>query len=134
MVTNANGERPDDTPRVFEEAREALKHAEAELARARELEIRAETDLHRAEKEFEETARACFVFFVGKERFETHRHELTGAEIKATVPHWQTGYALELEGQGDEPDRIIGDHEIVRLHRHHSLHFIAVPPATFGAS
>lgn len=132
MVTNE--ECPDDTPGVFEEARQALKHAEAELAQARELEARAEADLRKAEKELEEASRACYVFFVGKERFETHRRELTGAEIKAMVPNWPAGYALELEGWGDEPDRIIGDHEIVKLHKDRALHFISVPPATFGAS
>jgi hypothetical protein len=40
---------------------------------------------------------------------------------------------LELEGHGDEPDRIIADHEVVELHKRHPLHFISVPPATFGA-
>lgn len=113
-------------------ALEDIKHAEADLAKARELESRAEWELREAEKELEEANRPR-VFFVGKERFETHRHELTGAEIKAMVHNWQAGNALELEGQGDEPDRIIGDHERIHLPTHHPLHFIAVPSANFGA-
>jgi len=124
----------DDAPSALEEARRALKHAETELARARELGVRAEAELREAEEKLEEATQVCYIFFVGKDRFETHRHELTGAEIKAMEPDWQAGYALELEGQDDEPDRVIGDDEIVRLHKHHPLHFIAVPPATFGAS
>ena len=103
----------DDAPDAFEEARQALKHAEAELAKAREEEDRAEADLREAEKKLEEAARALYVFFVGKERFETHRHELTGAQIKAMVRNWHPEDALELEGHGDEPNRIILDDETV---------------------
>jgi hypothetical protein len=59
---------------------------------------------------------------------------MTGAENKRMVANWPSGDGLELEGRGDEPDRIIGDHETLPLHKHDPLHFIAVPPATFGAS
>ena len=131
MVTD--NERTDASEGAFEEARQALKHAEAELAEARELELRAEGEVLKAEEKLEEAIRS-YVFVVGKDRFETHRHELTGAEIKSMVPSWLAGYVLELEGHGDEPDRIISDHETVRLNKDHPLHFIAVPPATFGAS
>ena len=124
-------ERPDQLDEV-QHALQNIKHAEADLAKARELENEAERELREAEKVLEE-ATQIRVFFVGKERFETHRHELTGSEIKAMVPNWQAGNALELEGQGDEPDRIIGDHERVHLPTHHPLHFIAVPSANFGA-
>jgi hypothetical protein len=130
MVTNADC--PEDGPDDLEKARKDLQRAEAEMAQARELELRADEDIRKAEKELKEATRP-FVFFVGKERFETHHHRLTGAQIKARVPDWQAGYALELEGHGDEPDRIIADHEVVELHKSHPLHFIAVPPATFGA-
>jgi hypothetical protein len=130
MVTNA--ECSEDLPDELEKAREDLKHAEAELTEARELERRAEEDIRKAEKEIEEAAQP-YVFFVGKEKFETHHRHLTGAQIKAMVSNWHAGYALELEGHGDEPDRIIVDHEVVELHKHHPLHFISVPPATFGA-
>ena len=128
----ANAECPEDGPDDLEKARKDLQRAEAELVQARELEHRAEEDIRKAEKEIEEATRP-FVFFVGKERFETYEHRLTGARIKARVPDWQAGYALELEGHGDESDRIIADHEVVELHKGHPLHFIAVPPATFGA-
>jgi hypothetical protein len=130
MVTNA--ECPEDVPDDLEKALEDLKHAEAELTEARKLERCADEDIRKAEKEIEEAARP-YVFFVGKEKFETHHRRLAGAQIKAMVPNWQAGYALEVEGHGDEPDRIIADHEVVELHKHHPLHFISVPPATFGA-
>ena len=125
---------PDDAPDAFEEARQALKHAEAELAKAREEQRRAAGDLSEAEKKLEEATRTHYVFFVGKERFETRRHELTAAEIKAMVPNWHPEDALELEGHGDEPNRIIRDEETVRLNKEHPLHFVAVPPAVFGAA
>lgn len=130
MVTNA--ECSEDVPDDLEKARKDLQRAESELAEARELEHRAEEGIRKAEKEIEEAARP-YIFFIGKEEFETHHHRLTGAQIKAMVPNWQAGYGLELEGHGDEPDRIIADHEVVQLHKHHPLHFISVPPATFGA-
>ncbi len=134
MIANegcSNG--PQDTADPFEKAIQEVKHAEAELEQAHELEARAEADLRKAEKELEEAAEARYAFFVGKERFETDRHELTGSQIKAMVANWQADYALELEGERDEPDRIIGNHEVVKLDKHHPLHFIAVPPATFGS-
>ena len=124
----------DDIPNAFKEARQAIKHAEAELADAHELEARAEGELREAEEKLEEAIHARYVFFVGKDRFETHRHDVTGAEIKAMVLGWKASDALELEGRGDEPDRIIGDNDTVRLHKDHPLHFIAVPPAIFGAA
>jgi hypothetical protein len=124
---------PEEGPDAFEEARQALMHAEAELAKAREEQRRAEDDISEAETKLEEATRARYVFFVGKERFETRRHELTGAEIKAMVPNWHPEDALELEGHGDEPNRIIRDDETVKLNKEHPLHFIAVPPAVFGA-
>lgn len=121
-----------DEPGRVHKALEDVKHAEADLERARELEARATEELRKAEKELEEAEHVCFVFFVGKERFETEHETLTGAQIKAMVPNWQTGYGLELEGHGDEPDRLIGDAESVRFHAKHPLHFTPVPPATFG--
>ena len=134
MTRNEEGSSgSEDGPDAFKEARQALRHAEAELATAREEQRRAEIDINQAERELEEAARAHYVFFVGKERFETPRHELTGAEIKAMVPDWHPEDALELEGHGDEPNRIIRDDETVRLNKEHPLHFIAVPPAVFGA-
>ena len=125
-------EQQTDQPDEVQHALQDIKHAEADLAKARQLEGKAERELCNAEEILEEATRVR-VFFVGKERFETHRHDLTGSEIKAMVPNWQAGNALELEGRGDEPDRIIGDHESVHLPTHHSLHFITVPSANFGA-
>ena len=49
------------------------------------------------------------------------------------VPNWHPEDALELEGHGDDPNRIIRE-ETVRLNKEHPLHFIAVPPAVFGAA
>ena len=93
---------PEEGPDAFEEARQALKHAEAELAKAREEQRRAEDDISEAETKLEEATRARYVFFVGKERFETPRHELTGAEIKAMVPDWHpdnpAGRAIAFAG------------------------------------
>jgi len=121
-----------DRRNAVEKAVEEIKRAEADLARARELEERAKAVLRDAEKELERAEHDCFEFFVGKVRYETRHEVLTGAQIKAIVSNWPAGYGLELERHGDEPDRLIADNESVRFHYRHPLHFTPVPPATFG--
>jgi hypothetical protein len=116
-----------------QKALDDLKQAETALTDARELEGRGLADVRKAEQELEEACRPVFVFYVGKEKFETHREELTGAEIKATVGDFPTGYGLELEGHRDEPNQLIRDDQKVRMDPCHALHFTAVPPATFGS-
>jgi hypothetical protein len=116
-----------------EKALDDLKRAETELSDDRELGDRGLSDLREAERELEGARRPLFIFYIGKEKFETHREELTGAEIKAADKDFPTGYGLELEGHGDEPNRLIRDDEKVRMDPHHALHFTAVPPATFGS-
>lgn len=86
-----------------EKALDDLKRAETELSNARELGDRRLSDLRKAERELEEARRPVFIFYIGKEKFETQREELTGAEIKAADKNFPAGYGLELEGHGDEP-------------------------------
>jgi len=112
---------------------EDLRKGEADLERAEQLEARAQEEIRQAEQKINEARHRHYVFFVGAERFETPHEHLTGAEIKAMVPGWQADDGLELEGEGHEPNRLIADHETVHFHKDHPVHFIKVPPATFGA-
>jgi len=70
-------------------------------------------------------------FFVDAKKYETEHSSLTGADIKRIAGVTAT-YQLYLEEEGDNPDRAISDGEGVDL-THKTMHFYAVPPATFGA-
>jgi hypothetical protein len=74
-----------------------------------------------------------YTFFIGKEKYETDLPALTGAQIKARVPNVEPGDGLSLEGHGNDPDRLIGDEEVVRFDTQHDpLRFTIVPRANFG--
>lgn len=74
-----------------------------------------------------------FVFFVGKDRYETDQRTLTAAQIKARVPNAEPGDKLSLEGKGDEPDRLLGDDEVVDLGKDKGpVRLTLVPSASFG--
>jgi len=75
-----------------------------------------------------------YIFFVNKERFETDQSSLSVAQIKARVAGVEPGDKLSLEGHGDEPDRLLGDEEVISLEKDHGpLRFTVVPSASFGA-
>lgn len=77
--------------------------------------------------------KTTYHFFVNGKKYETDKKELTGAQIKAMVPGWDPSHDLSLEGQGDDPDRIIGDAEAVSLDPKHGVRrFSSVPKANFG--
>lgn len=74
-----------------------------------------------------------YFYFVNNVKYESDLAELTGAQIKARIPDLQPNTGLSLEGHGNDPDRLIGDDEVVSLEKHHGpLRFTLVPPATFG--
>ena len=74
-----------------------------------------------------------YAYFIGADKYETEEPALTGAQIKARIPNLEPNTGLSLEGHGNDPDRLIGDDEVVRLaFEHGPLHFTLVPPATFG--
>ncbi len=76
-----------------------------------------------------------FFFFVNDEKFESNEEVVTGAYIKSRVANLPPGTGLELEGQGNEPNRPIGDGDTVSLQLGHGqgpLRFTTVPPANFG--
>ena len=77
--------------------------------------------------------RVTYRFFVSGKSYETDQRNLTGAQIKAMVPGWDATHDLSLEGEGDEPDRIIPDQEAVDLDPSHGVRrFSSVPKANFG--
>jgi hypothetical protein len=74
-----------------------------------------------------------YQYFVNHDRYESDQPALTGAQIKARIANLQPGTGLSLEGHGHDPDRLIGDNELVQLDTGHGpARFTLVPPATFG--
>lgn len=77
--------------------------------------------------------KVIYTFFVNGKPYETDKKKLTGAQIKAMVPDWDPQHDLSLEGEGDDPDRIIPDDEAVSLVPKHGVRrFSSVPKANFG--
>jgi hypothetical protein len=71
-------------------------------------------------------------YFVDGVKYETTQVTITGAEIKSKIPNLDPSYALYLEGQGTEPDKLITDTDSIILEKGpHKLY--TVPPASFGA-
>jgi hypothetical protein len=58
---------------------------------------------------------------------------LTGLQIKALAGVDAT-FGLFLEGRGEQPDRAIGDGEIIDLERHGKESFYTAPPANYGTN
>ena len=76
-----------------------------------------------------------YSFFVNDEKFSTDEEVVTGAYIKSRIANLPPGSGLEMEGQGHDPNKVIGDSDKVRLkseHGHGPLRFTTVPPANFG--
>jgi hypothetical protein len=74
-----------------------------------------------------------YFFFFGDTKITTEHSALTGAQIKALTPGFDQTHALVLEGNGNDPDKTIGDNDTVNLAEEGKhKHFYSVPPATFG--
>jgi hypothetical protein len=56
--------------------------------------------------------------------------------VKSRIPNLPPGSGLQLDGEGNDPDRPFGDSDSVSLEIGHDNHgprrFTVVPPATFG--
>lgn len=99
------------------------------------IEPGTEADLTAAgvEKFITAPVKVTYTFFVNGKLYETEKKKQTGAQIKAMVPDWDPQHDLALEGEGDEPDRMIADDEIVSLDPKHGVRrFSSVPKANFG--
>jgi hypothetical protein len=72
-----------------------------------------------------------YIYFIDGEKFESESANTTGALIKVNLPEAKRGYALYLEGHGNDPDTLINDDTSVSL-ENGTKHFYTVPPASFG--
>jgi hypothetical protein len=76
-----------------------------------------------------------YFFFVGNDRIETELEVVTGAYVKSRIPNLPPGSGLQLDGDGNDPDKPFGDSDSISLkvgHGHGPRRFTVVPPANFG--
>jgi len=74
-----------------------------------------------------------YFYFVDGEKFESENEFTTGAIIKSRLPEAKRGYALYLEGHGNDPDTLINDDTSISLEKEKGpKRFYTVPPASFG--
>lgn len=76
-----------------------------------------------------------YPFFVGKDRYEAPRAVMKVSEIKAMISGLEAGDKLQLDGHGNDPDRLLADDEPINFEKDRSgpLRFTIVPGAGFGA-
>jgi predicted GIY-YIG superfamily endonuclease len=76
-----------------------------------------------------------YFYFVDGEKFESDNEFTTGAIIKSRLPEAKRGYALYLEGHGNEPDTLINEDTSISLDKEKGpKRFYTTPPASFGLS
>ncbi len=73
-----------------------------------------------------------YFYFVDGDKYESQDANTTGAIIKSKLPEAKRGYALYLEGHGNQPDQLINDDTSIDLKGDPPKRFYTVPPASFG--
>lgn len=76
-----------------------------------------------------------YFYFVDGEKFESDSEFTTGAIIKSRLSETKRGYALYLEGHGNDADTLINDDTSISLEKDKGpKRFYTVPSASFGVS
>ncbi|MDI1344149.1 MAG: hypothetical protein PSV22_08645 [Pseudolabrys sp.] len=73
-----------------------------------------------------------YFYFLDGQKYESDTSSVNGANVRAKLPPEKAGYALFLEGHGQDPDKLVNDADGFSLEKHPPLRFYSVPPATFG--
>lgn len=74
-----------------------------------------------------------YFYFVDGTKYESDVPEMTAADIKARLPNAEPGDKLSIDGQGDEPDRLLNDTDVVDLRKDKGrVRLTLVPSASFG--
>lgn len=80
-----------------------------------------------------DTPKEKYFYFVDAEKFESDDEFITGAIIRSRLSEAKRGYALYLEGHGNDPDELIKDDASISLEKDKGpKRFYTVPPASFG--
>jgi hypothetical protein len=70
-------------------------------------------------------------YFLDGTKYETDNSSLSGSTLRGLLPPEKAGYAIFLESQGNEPDKVVNDGDNFSLEKK-PLRFYSVPPANFG--
>lgn len=75
-----------------------------------------------------------FFYFVDGKRYDWPSNNITGQQIKASIPGLNPAFQIIQEGHGSEPDHPISESETFTLsvQGRGPLRFYTAPPATFG--
>jgi hypothetical protein len=74
-----------------------------------------------------------YFYLVDGTRYDSDDSSITGAIIRSRLPEAKRAYAIYLEGQGKDPDRLINDNDSITLEKDKGpKRFYTVPPATAG--
>lgn len=75
-----------------------------------------------------------YFYFVDGVKYDSDVPEMTAADIKARLPNAEPGDKLSVDGQGDDPDRLLNDTDVVDLRKDKGpVRLTLVPSASFGA-
>ncbi|MDB6055486.1 MAG: hypothetical protein JWN25_3009 [Verrucomicrobiales bacterium] len=85
-----------------------------------------------AKPESEIAQKPKYQYFLDRNKIEVESPSLTGAEVRAHLSPDKAGYAIFLEAQGNEPDKLVNDGDTFSLEKK-PIRFYSVPPANFGA-
>jgi hypothetical protein len=85
-----------------------------------------------AKPESEVAQKQKYHYFLDRNKIDVDSPSLTGAEIRAHLGPDKASYAIFLEAQGNEPDKLVNDGDTFSLEKK-PLRFYSVPPANFGA-
>jgi hypothetical protein len=75
--------------------------------------------------------KVTYAYTLDGHKFESDTSSISGATVRAKLPPEKAGYAIYLESQGHDPDKLVNDGDGFSLEKN-PLRFYSVPPATFG--
>ena len=113
--------------------KDQLRQDEERVKHDKERLLRDEERLIRDEERLAHDKKVKYFFFLDGTKYETDSSSINGADVRAKLPPDKAGYAIYLEGHGNDPDKQITDSEAFSLEKG-PLCFYSVPPATFGQS
>src|SRR6266496_432202 len=81
-------------------------------------------------------AASQFFYSVDGKKYDWPTANITGAQIRASIPGLNPSFQIVLEGHGSDADRPISDTDTfsLALPGHGPLQIYTAPPATFGSS
>lgn len=86
-----------------------------------------------AKPESEVAQKPKYHYFLDRNKIDVDSPSLTGAEVRTRLGPDKAGYAVFLEAQGNEPDKLVNDGDTFSLEKK-PLRFYSVPPANFGSA